>query len=175
MVGTSPGHWSCFSVSEWPKRYLPVVTQRTQPRLDFPEASEIVLKTTVQNFYRPQTKLREGNVFTLVSQSFRSQGLSWCHFLLWTAPPPTGWHPTGQHPSPPTRTASPQDATQRKDKRLIRILLECFLVNMALMLEVFYLNYWYLLTSNFTILCFANYIHWSLNILLFRTPFSLWN
>ena len=42
------------------------------------------------HFYRPQKKLREGNVFTPVCQSFCSEGegVSWCHFLLWTDPSP---------------------------------------------------------------------------------------
>ena len=40
------------------------------------------------NFYRLQTKFREGNVFTPVCQSFCSHG---------------GVHPLGRHPLPPCR------------------------------------------------------------------------
>ena len=44
-------------------------------------------------FYRPQTKLRKGNVFTPVCQSFCSQGGCLCPSACWDTPP-------GQTPPP---------------------------------------------------------------------------
>ena len=50
------------------------------------------------HFYRPQTKLRKGNAFTPVCQSFYSQG-SVCLSACWdTHPPPPGQTPPGQIP-----------------------------------------------------------------------------
>ena len=53
----------------------------------------------------PKRRLGQGNVFTPVCQSFCSEGVLYCHFLLWTAPillysthPLDGTHPPGQHP-----------------------------------------------------------------------------
>ena len=47
-------------------------------------------------YYRPQTKLRKGNVFTPVCQSFCSRG-GVCLSACWDAPPP-GQSPPGQTP-----------------------------------------------------------------------------
>ena len=54
----------------------------------------------VQNFYRLQMKLREGNVFTPVCQSFCSQGLSGGGvYTPWTPPPHYGQQTGGTHPT----------------------------------------------------------------------------
>ena len=55
-----------------------------------------------RNFYRPQTKLRKGNVFTPVCQSFCSRGGGGCLpqcMLGYTPPSPTD-APLGRHPLP---------------------------------------------------------------------------
>ena len=62
-------------------------------------------------FYRPQTKLRKGNVFTSVCQEFCSQGevytSPWADTLLRADTPPPRW----------------------LLQRTVRILLECILVD----------------------------------------------
>ena len=75
--------------------------------------------------YRPQTKLRKGNVFTSVCQEFCPQGGCTPH-LLGRHPPrqtPPGRQPLGRHPppgkSPPSRLLL---------QWTVRILLECILV-----------------------------------------------
>ena len=72
--------------------------------------------------YSPQTKLREGNVFTGVCQSVHGGGEYGAfppyprdRIPLGTAPPSAGLHHPGRYP--------PQ-----QQKRAVRILLECFLV-----------------------------------------------
>ena len=50
-------------------------------------------------YYRPQMKLREGNVFTPVCQSFCSQGgLPKCMLEYTPRETPWGRHPPGQTP-----------------------------------------------------------------------------
>ena len=72
--------------------------------------------------YRPRTKLRKGNVFTPVCQSFCSQ--EWCLPQCMLENTPLGRHHPGQknhlgrHPAP----------SRRPLQWAIRILLECFLV-----------------------------------------------
>ena len=65
--------------------------------------SNMVTKSPLHFYYRPQTKLQKGNVFTSVCQEFCPQGEGGVHHL-WadTPPPPTatavdGTHPTGMH------------------------------------------------------------------------------
>ena len=58
-------------------------------------------------YYRPQTKLGKGNVFTPVCQSFCSQGGVSQHALGQT--PPLGRHPLGKHP--PGKTSPRQTHT----------------------------------------------------------------
>ena len=68
----------------------------------------------VHFYYRPQTKLRKGNVFTPVCQSFCSQGGLLQCMLGYTTPlgrPPLGRHiPLGKHPHP-KQTATAADGT----------------------------------------------------------------
>ena len=72
--------------------------------------------------YSPQTKLREGNVFTGVCQSVHGGGGVWC---LPTIPP--GSYPPWNRTSL-RRTASSGKVLPQQQKRAVRILLECFLV-----------------------------------------------
>ena len=58
---------------------------------------------TISIHYRPQTKLRKGNVFTPVCQSFCSRGV--CLSAYWDTP--TWTHTPGQTPPPPLDTPSP--------------------------------------------------------------------
>ena len=67
-------------------------------------------------YYRPQTKLRKGNVFTSVCQEFCPQEGGGVHPQ--TDLPP-GRHPPGKTPPAPSR---------RLLLRTLRILLECILV-----------------------------------------------
>ena len=73
------------------------------------------------NCYRPQTKLRKGNVFTSVCQEFCPQEGGGVHPQ--TDLPP-GRHPPGKTPPAPSR---------RLLLRTLRILLECILVLNVLM------------------------------------------
>ena len=79
----------------------------------------------METYYRPQTKLRKGNVFTSVCQEFCPQvGVSARHppGRLGRHPPtlPPGRHAPGQSPHPKRR---------RPLQRMVRILLECILVS----------------------------------------------
>ena len=59
------------------------------------------LNRTKCSYYRPQTKLRKGNVFTPVCQSFCSQGVCIPACTGHTLPGqtlPLGRHPPGRHP-----------------------------------------------------------------------------
>ena len=67
-------------------------------------------------FYRPQTKLRKGNVFTPVCQSFCSRGVAASvHAWILGRHPPGQTHTPGQTPpradTPPNQTASAADGT----------------------------------------------------------------
>ena len=63
--------------------------------------------------YRPQTKLREGNVFTPVCQSFRPQG-SWGVYPSMDLPTPDreDTHPPPAEPPPGQTPTSPEIATK---------------------------------------------------------------
>ena len=73
-------------------------------------------------FYRPQTKLREGNVFTPVCYSAHKGGV----WIGGCAPPrhPPDTHPCGHRPVSTPWTHTPTMV----NKQAVRILLECFLV-----------------------------------------------
>ena len=81
------------------------------------------------NFYRPQTKLRKGNILTPVCQSFCSDGgcLPQCMlgYTPWADTPP-GQTPPGRHP--PGRYPPGQTPLQTPPLQMVRILLECILV-----------------------------------------------
>ena len=101
-----------------------------------------------RDFYRQQTKLREGNVFTPVCDSVHGGGVypsmhQRSHNALARHSPP-GRHPLGQ--IPPTRMVN---------ERAVRILLECILVS------------WYIDTQSLTpwSLC-----HWS----VYYPPITTW-
>ena len=99
--------------------------------------------------YRPRTKLREGNVFAGVCQSFCPQGVgySWSHVLsrgsvsLVPGPFCVGWVGTHlpdmdqrgvcTHPLPLLAPRGGHHNTV--GKRSVRILLECFLVRISLL------------------------------------------
>ena len=68
-----------------------------------------------EHFYRPQTKLRKGNVFTSVCQEFCAQSGQ-------TPPPPRPDH---------SRQTPPSPHIKRLLQRMVRILLECILVTFA--------------------------------------------
>ena len=70
--------------------------------------------------YRPQTKLRKGNVFTSVCQEFCLRGSASVHAGIH---PPT--HPAGQTPPHPGQTPP----SRRLLQRMVRILLECILIS----------------------------------------------
>ena len=81
---------------------------------------------TLEIYYRPQTKLRKGNVFTSVCQEFCPQvGMSARHL----PPGRLGRHPPTPPPgSPPPDRHTP--APQRRPlQRMVRILLEFILVS----------------------------------------------
>ena len=71
--------------------------------------------------YRPQTKLRKGNVFTSVCQEFCPQKGEEVYTLRADSPP----HPPGQTPS---LDRHPPPQGRRLLQRTVRILLECILV-----------------------------------------------
>ena len=79
-------------------------------------------------YYRPQTQLRKGNVFTLVCQSFCSRGVS-AQCML-------GYTPLGRHtpllfsntPQPDTTLLGRHPPSRRLLLRTVRILLECIVV-----------------------------------------------
>ena len=76
----------------------------------------------VGNFYRPQTMLPEGNVFTPVCQSFCSQGRGVSQHARGRGavhPLRTPWTDT------PRQTPPRQTPPRRPLKRAVRILLEC--------------------------------------------------
>ena len=76
------------------------------------------------SFYRPQTKLWKGNVFTSVCQEFCPRGV---YPSMHWADPPTGQAAPGKHPprqTPPGRHPPSRWLLQRT----VRILLECILV-----------------------------------------------
>ena len=76
-------------------------------------------------FYRQQTKLWKGNVFTPVCQSFCSQGggcLPQC--LLGYTP-----FPLGRHPPPPLQTATAADGAHPTGMHTCSKLCDCFLAN----------------------------------------------
>ena len=73
-------------------------------------------------FYRSQTKLRKGNVFTPVCQSFCSQG-GVCPSACWDTHTPPSRHPPGQRPLPPGR----HPPNRWLLLWTVRILLECIL------------------------------------------------
>ena len=81
--------------------------------------------TTTVSFYRPQTKLRKGNVFTPVCQSFCSWGgLSQC-MLGYT---PLGRPPLGRHPQ---QKATAADGTHHTGMH------SCFITSCSLLLLKF--------------------------------------
>ena len=94
------------------------------------------------NYYRPQTKLRKGNVFTPVCQSFCSrEGVSAqgvYHSMHWERPPwqtpLLGRHPLVRHPLP-----------RRSLQRTVHILQECILV----VKEITSLSPGFILADNF--------------------------
>ena len=72
-------------------------------------------------YYRPQTKLRKGNVFTSVSRILSTgKGVSGRHPL-----DRLGRHPPGRQTPPPRADILP---SRRLLQRTVRILLECILV-----------------------------------------------
>ena len=89
-------------------------------------------------FYRPRTKLREGNVFTGVCQSVNRRGVALCpppfrdHYTLplRTVPPET--YTPWQYS--PQQCTSPEGQWDIVSKRPERILLECFLVDYILLI-----------------------------------------
>ena len=74
-------------------------------------------------FYRPQTKLREGNVFTPVCYSVHRVG---CTPPVHTPETPLPWTPLPTWTHSPVTPGHPHPSTV--NKRAERILLECFLV-----------------------------------------------
>ena len=96
----------------------------------------VKVKLSYLYHYRPQTKLRKGNVFTPVCQSFCSQG--GLPSAYWDTPPwvDTPWADTspgqtpllGRHPSPADTLLSRHPHTRRLLLRMVCILLECILV-----------------------------------------------
>ena len=98
-----------------------------------------MIKILIQKYtrYLPQTKLRKGDVFTPVCQSFCSQGVypSAC----WDMPPP-GQTPPGRHPpraQPPGQTPPPPPS-RRLLLQTVRILLECILVLRSVRTKLYY-------------------------------------
>ena len=84
-------------------------------------------KPNQQNFYRPQTKLRKGNVFTSVCQEFCPQG------EVYTPQADTPF-PLGRHPSladTPFTLGRHPPIIRWPLQRTVRILLECILVSAA--------------------------------------------
>ena len=90
-------------------------------------------------YYRPQTKLRQGNVFTRVCREFCPQrGVSGRQppgqtppgqTPPWTDTPCLGRHPPGQTPPWPDTTPWPDiPLSRRLLQRTVRILLECIFV-----------------------------------------------
>ena len=85
-----------------------------------------------KNFYRPPTKLREGNVFTDVCHSLQGRGPVWPVWPLLVT--------SGDHHSRPVQSCSLQDhsvptpggywTTYSWCKRVDHILLECFVVSL---------------------------------------------
>ena len=96
-------------------RVVIICTKTFQSLILFTETTKLkynCLQCTIEfnvryHFYSPQTKLRKGNVFAPVCQSFCSQGgvcLSACKDFPpsrhpWETPPPSR-HPTGRPPLP---------------------------------------------------------------------------
>ena len=78
------------------------------------------------NFYRPQTKLRKGNVFTPFCQSFCSQGGCLPQYMLGYVPGQTpAWADTPRADTlPPGQTPT----SRRLLLRMVRFILECILV-----------------------------------------------
>ena len=75
--------------------------------------------------YRPQTKLRKGNVLTSVCQEFCPWGEGSVHPLTDTPRQiPPGRHTPGRHPL----SRHPLADTPTKMQQTVRILLECILV-----------------------------------------------
>ena len=92
-----------------------------------------VFTLIVWSFYRPKTKLWEGNVFTPVCHSVhRAEGvyLSACWDTHTPGQTPPGKHPTGQTP-PWANTPPGRHPPRRSLPRTVRILLECILVHTA--------------------------------------------
>ena len=56
----------------------------------------------IEYFYRPQTKLREGNVFTPICDSVHGGGVGLYPSIQWAG----GEHPPGQIPPPRADTTS---------------------------------------------------------------------
>ena len=84
----------------------------------FGNTSRLMTKcaSRIKFYYRPQTKLRKGNVFTPVCQSFCSWGC--LPSACWDTPPwqtPPGRHPPGRHTPlgrhPPWKHTSPPGST----------------------------------------------------------------
>ena len=79
-------------------------------------------------YYHLQMKLWKGNVFTPVCQSFCSQGVCTVHARIYTPlSRPPRQTPPGQTP-PCEDTLLSRHPTRRPLQRMVRILLECFLV-----------------------------------------------
>ena len=78
------------------------------PLLAFPQCVQDFIGFTNFSgvYYRPQTKLRKGNVFTPVSQSFCSWGVSAQCMLEYTSP----WADTGPGQTPSLGRHSPLEA-----------------------------------------------------------------
>ena len=110
-----------------------------------------MIKILIQKYtrYRPQTKLRKGNVFTPVCQSFCSQGVypSAC----WDMPPPGQTPPLGcpLADTPPGQTPQADNplgttplgkhpTSRRLLLQTVRILLECILVLRSVRTKLYY-------------------------------------
>ena len=88
------------------------------------------LKNLILLFYRPQTKLREGNVFTLVCDSVHRGGVSvYGRFLSGEGVCPGGGCLCPAGVSLSSRGVSVQGDPPYSKERAVRILLECILVS----------------------------------------------
>ena len=87
----------------------------------------VKVKLSYLYHYRPQTKLRKGNVFTPVCQSFCTQG-GVCPSACWNTPPwadtpPGQTPPLGRHPSHKMATAADDTHSTGMHSCLCNILL----------------------------------------------------